>query len=268
MRRDFLTFSIGGDTLQATIDSSPAARKDVGLLIVSGGNEIRSGAFAGQAGLARSVADHGYPAFRFDRRGVGDSEGSNGEYRSSEPDIRAAIAAFRKAYPSLRRIVGFGNCDGAAALMLANGANCDALVLANPWTFDVGNESAVPAAAARKRYAEKLTNPSEWMRILKGKVAIRAIRDALKSSVTHSEPMSGLAQELHEVMQGFNGHKRYLVAGRDRTGLAFKSIWPERGDLHVCAAADHAFSAPEDTAWLTGQILSALHEEARELDVG
>ncbi len=55
-----------------TLDDAPGT---TGLLIVSGGNEVRAGAFAGQARLAAEIAAAGHPVFRFDRRGVGDSTG-------------------------------------------------------------------------------------------------------------------------------------------------------------------------------------------------
>ena len=268
MSRTFLTFTVGEDVLHATLDAPFNAARDVGLLIVSGGNEIRSGAFAGQSSMARHVADHGYPAFRFDRRGIGDSEGENGEFRSTTPDIAAAVTAFRTACPALRRIVAFGNCDGAASLMLAQGAGCDALVLANPWTFDEGNEDSVPAEAVRRRYLEKLANPREWKRLLSGKVSISGALGSLKGSIAKSEPISALGQELLNGLADYTGEYRCLVAGRDRTGLAFKGMWPQQDRIAVCPTADHAFSGADETTWLEEKLLSTLDEQARQLDMG
>ena len=74
MSRLHLTFNCEGSTLAATLDTAPLT---TGLLLVSGGNEIRSGAFRGQARLAQTIAKRGFPVFRYDRRGVGDSEGEN-----------------------------------------------------------------------------------------------------------------------------------------------------------------------------------------------
>src|SRR5690606_19559812 len=131
-RRHF-SFPCEGEVLAATLDEGA---EPAGLLIVTGGNETRAGAFSGMAELAARGAAAGHPVLRFDRRGTGDSTGGNRGFRGSGPDIAAAVAAFRAEAPGLRRIVGFGNCDAASALMLAGGAGCDGLVLANPWTFE------------------------------------------------------------------------------------------------------------------------------------
>ena len=70
--RKLIAFPCAGETLIGTLDAAPGR---VGLLIVAGGNEIRCGAHRGMALLAAEVAARGYPAFRYDRRGIGDSTG-------------------------------------------------------------------------------------------------------------------------------------------------------------------------------------------------
>ena len=120
---------------------------------MSGGNEVRAGAFNGASRLAGEIAAKGFPVFRFDRRGVGDSEGENRGYRKSRKDIAAALLAFRALAPQVERVVAFGNCDAATALMLASGAECDALVLSNPWAIDDETDTTPSPAAIRSRYA-------------------------------------------------------------------------------------------------------------------
>ncbi|MFM2371153.1 MAG: hypothetical protein RIS85_875, partial [Pseudomonadota bacterium] len=169
MNRRHVTFACEGETLVGTLDIA-AASGQTGVLIVSGGNELRSGAWSGQAQLAARLADAGFPVFRYDRRGVGDSDGENPTFRHSAPDIAAALATFRTIAPHVSRVVAFGNCDAAAALMLfATDLALDGLVLANPWTID-GEEApqAMPASAIRSRYLGKLTNPREVWRLLSG----------------------------------------------------------------------------------------------------
>ena len=114
MRR-LIAFPCAGDTLIGTLDAAPGT---TGLLIVSGGNEIRCGSHRGMALLAQSMSAAGHPVFRFDRRGVGDSSGDNAGFLGSADDIAAAAATFRAEMPGMRRLVGFGLCDGATALAL------------------------------------------------------------------------------------------------------------------------------------------------------
>src|SRR3546814_4244132 len=70
------------------------------------------------------------------------SEGANGGFESSGPDIVAAIAAFREAAPHVARVIGFGNCDAASALLLHQPLALDGLIVANPWTYDSNAEEA------------------------------------------------------------------------------------------------------------------------------
>ena len=166
MRR-LIAFQCAGETLIGTLDPATGA---TGLLIVSGGNELRSGAHRGMTMLAARLAAAGVPVLRFDRRGVGDSSGENGGFRAAADDIAAAAAALRREQPQVTRSVGFGNCDAATALTLfGRAAGIDALVLANPWVIEP-TDDLPPAAAIRARYAARLRDPAEWRRLLGGGV--------------------------------------------------------------------------------------------------
>jgi exosortase A-associated hydrolase 1 len=255
MTRRHLTFACEGETLVGTLDE---AAGDAGLLLVSGGNEIRAGAFTGQAQLAARIAAAGYPVFRYDRRGIGDSTGENGGFRESGPDIAAALAAFKVNRPRLKRAVAFGNCDAASALMLSAGAGCDALVLANPWTIE-HDDGAPPPAAIRARYADKLRDPKELIRLATGKVSLRKLAGGLMRAVSPAPPPTTLAQEIRAGLDAFDGAASLLVAERDRTGQAFLASWASDDErLKRCPGASHAFVEPAARDWLFGQILAAL----------
>jgi exosortase A-associated hydrolase 1 len=258
MSRRHLTFACGTDTLVGTLDEADGA---AGLLLVSGGSEIRSGAFAGQAQLTAQLAARGHPVLRYDRRGIGDSGGADPGFRDSAPDIAAALAAFRREAPHLSRVVTFGNCDAASALMLAEGAGCDGLVLANPWTFDSDDNAAPPPAAIRARYAAKLKNPHELMRFATGKVSLRKLVTGIAQAARPAAPASTLAQEIEQGLARFAGPVRILIAERDRTGQAFLAAW-NTGDTRIqrCEGANHAFAEPHAREWLLAQLLDALSE--------
>jgi exosortase A-associated hydrolase 1 len=263
MSRLHLDFGCGSLKLGGSLDTAPGT---TGLLIVSGGNEIRSGAFSGQAQLAARIARAGFPVFRFDRRGIGDSEGENRGFRSSTGDIAAALEAFRAICPQLKRVFAWGNCDAAAALMLAQGAGCDGLILSNPWTIEEGERAgdaaghgAPPPAAIRSRYAAKLKNPREVARLLSGGVDLRKLAGGVLRSLRPAPAPSSLAQDMQAGLADFVGHVRILLAGADRTAQMFESAWDPRDPrIHRCQGAGHAFVEPEHRDWLDAQILAAL----------
>lgn len=255
MSRRHLAFPCDGDTLFGTLDDAAGT---TGLLLVSGGNEIRSGAFSGQAQLAARIATAGFPVFRFDRRGIGDSSGENRGFRDSGEDIAAALAAFRRECPSMARVVGFGNCDAASALMLGAGLDCDALVLANPWTIE-HDDGAPPPAAIRERYAAKLRDPKELVRLATGKVSLRKLAGGVGRALRPALPPTSLAQDIADGLARFGGPAAILLAERDRTAQAFLSTW-DPGDRRLarCAGGSHAFVEPDAREWLFARIIEAL----------
>lgn len=257
MTRRHLTFDCDGARLVGTLDGGNA---QTGLLLVTGGNEIRSGAFAGQAQLAARIAKEGFPVFRFDRRGTGDSEGFNGEFRSSGPDIAAALTAFRTECPQLTRIIGMGNCDAASALMLAGGAGMDGLVLSNPWTYEDGEEdSQPPPDAVRDHYRRRLADPAAIKRLLTGQVSIGKLARSLMDALRPAPPPSSLAQDMAAGIETFAGPVTFLVAERDRTGQAFLTTC-RKGDrrIRTCPGATHAYVEPHARDWLADQVLEML----------
>lgn len=255
MSRRHLTFECEGARLCGTLDEGTA---QTGLLLVSGGNEIRSGAWNGQAQFAARIAAEGYPVFRFDRRGVGDSEGANGEFRSSGPDIAAALSAFRGQCPKMHRVIGFGNCDAASALMLAEGAGLDGLLLSNPWTIE--DDDAAPAPeAVRDHYRRRLADPASIKRLLTGKVSLGKLFGSIKDALKPAPPPSSLAQEISAGIESFDGPVLLLVADRDRTGQMFLSAWPKDDPrIRRCPDATHSYVEEHARDWLEGQVLELL----------
>lgn len=261
-----IDFECAGDRLVGTLDD---AEGTTGLLIVSGGNEIRSGAYAGQAAMARHFASLGYPVFRYDRRGVGDSEGVNGGFESSADDLAAAVAAFRNAAPPVERIVAFGNCDAATALALFHsGFIVDGLVLANPWIIETaatGDDAPTPpsAAAIRARYWARLKNPRSLIDLLSGKIDFGKMASGLKKAAQKQEP-SGLAQRLATALSGIHRPVHILIATRDTTALAFMASFKiglfdavrnaDNITLESCDTASHSFADARSKAWLYQQI--------------
>jgi exosortase A-associated hydrolase 1 len=255
MSRLHLTFECVDTVLAGTLDTAAGAS---GLLLVTGGNEVRSGAFSGQAALAARIAAAGFPVFRFDRRGVGDSGGENKGFRKSVRDIECALAAFRVIAPQVNHVVGFGNCDAASALMLAKGADCDALVLSNPWTIE-NDDAAPPPAAVRARYAEKLRNPREVARLLTGGVDIGKLARGLVHAGRRNAPRTTLAGEMATGIADFPGRVRILLAGADRTAQAFAAnLQADDPRVARCEGAGHSWGEPHASEFLERNLLEIL----------
>lgn len=252
--RDVITFPCEGDTLVGTLDD---ARGTTGVLIVSGGNEIRCGAHRGMALLAAELAAGGVPVFRFDRRGIGDSEGANHGYAESAPDIAAAVRTFRMLCPHLTRVVGFGNCDAATALALFHReAGVDALVLANPWVGDEADELP-PASAIRSHYASRLKDPRQWLRAVTGGINIgKAIKGLRKASAKPSESDNPIAARMAVAM--VDTKRTILLAARDNTAVRFAEAWVEPNEIQRLDTDSHSFARPGDSAWLRDRIREAL----------
>lgn len=262
--RHQLSFACEGAALAATLDEAPGT---TGLLIVSGGNEIRSGAHRGMVTLAARIAAAGHPVFRFDRRGIGDSEGENSGFTGSASDIAAAIAAFREAAPQLARIVAFGNCDAASALLLHQPLPLDALILANPWTYEAeaetdGEPALPPAAAIRARYLARLADPKSLLRLLRGEVDLAKLRRGLSAlgQRTAAPPPDSLAARIEGAVTRLTIPATILLATGDRTAQAFVANCPAALDrlpaLHL-ASGSHSF-AGADADWLAARILAIL----------
>ncbi|PNB47553.1 hydrolase 1, exosortase A system-associated, partial [Pseudomonas sp. FW305-130] len=95
----------------------------------------------------------------------------------------------------------FGNCDAATALALFGAeAGIETLILANPWLMEQG-DALPPAAAISARYAAKLKNPREWLRLLQGQVNLKNLFKGL-NKVFHNGPKGStpLATELLDAL--------------------------------------------------------------------
>jgi exosortase A-associated hydrolase 1 len=221
--RTLITFPCGESTLGGTFDDGP---RKTGLLMVTGGTEIRVGAHGGMARLAAEVAGVGFPTLRYDRRGVGDSDGEDPGYAQSAPDIMAGVREFRRRRPDVTRIIGCGLCDGATALALHHrSAGLDGLILANPWTVEP-EQGLPPPAAIKKRYAQRLLSVGGWKRLLTGKIDYRAaVRGVVSLARSADRTLSAaVASELSSTDVPI----ALILATGDATAIAFEREWEGR----------------------------------------
>jgi uncharacterized protein len=258
-----VVFECGGDELVG-IASVPDAAQTLGVLIIVGGPQYRVGSHRMFVLLARALAEHGYPAFRFDYRGMGDSSGARRSFESVHEDIARAVAAFRAEAPQVKHLVLWGLCDAASAALISVGRLDDVagLVLANPWAR---SEQSHSQAIVRHYYANRLLERGFWRRLLTGGVDIRralgefAARaaGALRTAVPPGEQVrESFRDRMLQGWQSFQGRRLVILSGRDLTAREFEDLaatdarWSlARGDgrTSVCRidAADHTFSSAD-----------------------
>jgi exosortase A-associated hydrolase 1 len=261
MRR-LLSFGCDGAALGGSLDE---ASGKTGVLIVTGGTQTRIGSHRMFERLARDLAAAGHPCFRFDRRGVGDSEGEDPGFKGSGPDIAAAVSAFRAECPQIERVAGFGLCDGATALALLGAeAGIDRLVLANPW-FVEAEAGAPPPAAIKQHYRQQLMSIQGWKRLLSGSVSYgKIIKGILK--IARPAP-ANLAAEVAAALGTSPRPVRMVLASGDATAIAADHVWCSklftrvRGRSPSPARIDsdsHTFARAGDAEALLDAVLTAV----------
>ena len=271
MMRSFHAIACERETLAATLDSGDGK---TALLIVSGGNEIRSGAHGGMAQLASRIAEQGFTVLRYDRRGIGESSGQNSGFLGSAEDIAAAVR-FLKEEQSAQNIVAFGNCDAATALALFGpDAGIDGYVLANPWVIETSSapdtqEPTISSAAIRSRYWDRIKNPRTVLDLLSGKIDFGKLIKGLKQA-SRSEENSALSLRLRDALAELDQSTNILLAKRDTTARAFLAAWnsadfePIRKKASITVenldSASHSFADIPARNWLTGKILESLRQ--------
>lgn len=262
--RTLLSFDCEGAALGASLDS---AEGETGLLLVTGGTQTRIGSHRMYERLAEALARDGWPCFRFDRRGVGDSEGEDPDFRASGPDLAAAAAAFRREQPQLKRLIGLGLCDGASTLALhGRAAGLDGYILVNPW-FVEAEAGEPPAAAIKSRYKEQLLSLQGWKRLLSGSISYRKVLKGVRKIIA-SKP-SSLAGEIAASLQKARVPAQLVLATRDATAIAARAEWdsPAFGPVRKTSPEPltidsdaHTFSRPGDEAALLAAVKQALHK--------
>ena len=261
MRR-LLSFDCEGLALGASLDSADGA---TGLLFVTGGTQTRIGSHRMYERLAAALAHAGWPCFRYDRRGVGDSQGEDPDFKESGPDLAAAAAAFRREQPQLKRLIGFGLCDGASTLALhGRAARLDGYILANPWFVET--EAGEPAAAAIKsRYKDQLLSFNGWKRLLSGSISYRKLFKGLRK-IAASRP-STLAGEIAAELGKARVPAQLIRASRAGTAISAQAEWSSPGFKALresnpapmrIDSDSHTFSRPGDEMALLKAVTEAL----------
>lgn len=260
-----LSFTCAGKWLYGVL-SMPAQAAARGVLIVVGGPQVRTGSHRQFTLLARSLAQAGIPAMRFDYRGMGDSEGATRDFEQIQEDLQAAIDCFFAQVPALSEVVLWGLCDGAsaAALYAPRDPRVTGLALLNPW---VRTEDGAARATLKHYYRSRVLDPGLWKKIAAGRFDVRQatgsfvglVRSAFRGPAPAAQQDSGggsLPERMHAALRQFQGRILVMLSGADLTAQEFAGLpsaspdWEQllggvRITRHTLPGADHTCSRRE-----------------------
>jgi len=263
MKEHAISFKCGNENLIGILHQ-PGSDVTTGVLIIVGGPQYRVGSHRQFVLLARDLAALNFPVFRFDYRGMGDSEGDLRDFEKIELDIKAAIDAFIETCPKLTNIIIWGLCDAAsAALFYAyTDERVKGLVLLNPW---VRTETGEAKAYMKHYYLSRLTNPDLWRKIISGKFSLTAslvsFLSIFKKVIFGSSKTGGSAkaQSLFDQnsplpdrlligLTRFQGNVLFILSGDDLTAAEFKDATKESEDWKKILSEDRISTYELDEA--------------------
>lgn len=250
------------------IATKPAHHENVGILIIVGGPQYRAGSHRQFTLLARRLANEGVASFRFDYRGMGDSEGEPRNFEYINEDIRAAIDQFQNLCPWVSRIILWGLCDAASAAMLyaQHDNRVIAQILLNPW---VHTEEGAAKVRLKSYYLSRFFQTSFWKKLLMGEIKpfksitelIRTAKTA-KSISTHAQHKtkhtiysnSTYIDRMLSGIKSYKGHTLVILSSDDYVAQEFtalttsnrtwaKALKSERISIVKVENANHTFSS-------------------------
>lgn len=247
------------------IATYPQQTIHTGILIIVGGPQYRAGSHRQFTLLSRHLADSNIASFRFDYRGMGDSEGARQSFTSIKDDITAAIDCFIKNNPTITSVIIWGLCDAASAALLY--ANFDprvkGLILLNPWT-------QMDELSAKVRFSHyyfpRLLTGAFWRKLLSREIelstALREFLDSIKrarkfySRGDKNSSTYNLVDNMLSELNGFKGPVLFILSGNDFTAQEFMTLtstdqrWhdathSDKREIKTLEEASHTFSKKE-----------------------
>lgn len=270
VQENAVTFPCRDETLLG-IAHLPERPRDLGIVFVSGAPQYRVGSHRLFVTLGRELSKSGFPVFRFDLRGIGDSSGPQGSFEDLRDDLMAALAAFKQAAPNVNRVVLLGLCDGASAILLDGIAlkGVEGIVLLNPWAPIA---EGLSKAMLRSYYVSRLRNWRSWPAALKGLSRRNSPIAPSPESKGRPEQETAIAPEIPpfipkmlENWLGFSGNSLLVLSQDDVTAAGFDAVvddligWrnlrkPGRVRRVTIKGADHTFSSSRTRDALVKQV--------------
>ncbi len=272
-------FACQGEELVGIL-GRPAAPRALGVVIVVGGPQYRTGSHRQFTLLARHLLQEGFAVLRFDCRGMGDSGGEFPGFEHISADIAAAVDTLCEHIPAVRRVVLWGLCDGASAALLYAGSDSRiaGLALVNPW---VRSEAGLARAYLRHYYLDRLLSRDFWRKLLSGRLRTGRVLGDLAGNVRRGaagapgDDDGDFVARMRGSLAAFTLPVLVLLSGQDITAAEFRVLaeTPAWQDLlarpsvtrRAIDSATHTFSSAawrNEAADITLQWLSGLRVPA------
>lgn len=265
----------------------PKRPRPLAVVIVVGGPQYRVGSHRHFVELARALAADGFATFRFDYRGMGDSEGEPPGFENAAPDIAAAMRMLRTAVPEVTGMALWGLCDAVPpiARAAATERRIRGVALLNPWAREGDSHESV---LLRHYYRRRLFQRDFWATLLRGRTRFADLPRLVLGQVRRrwrnadrpgdATPGDSLAGRTIRDLRRFRGRILLVMSGQDITAREFDQEadkvagWSRlaasaRLERHDLTDADHTFSDPEtktDLTRLTRQWLTEVEAQMRE----
>ena len=265
-REEALLFDCHGETLVGILARPEQSETRTAVIVIVGGPQYRVGSHRQFVELSRTLASAGVTCFRFDYRGMGDSEGDSRDFSDVNDDVGAAIDALLESCPDLEDVVLWGLCDGASAAAFYAGTDTrvSGLVLLNPWVHTEQSEARV---YLKYYYLRRITSAAFWRKLFSGEFSVvQAVTDGWrllnKAVGRESSPKAlspnqqlSLPERLRVCLGMRNVKTLFLLSGKDYVATEFEDLcksdgkWSpiiESATTHRFPDADHTFSDPRD----------------------
>ncbi len=232
-----LQFSANGKRLFGILHFPDAVQTDRAVLMVIGGPQTRIASHRMYVQLARFLCEHGLAVLRFDYEGMGDSHGAFVGFEYAGESIRAAVDVLYREIPSLKDLVLWSLCDGAAASIFyapTDRERIAAMILANPY---VHTEEGEAQTILKHYYVRRFFEKSFWKKVFSFRFSIwdslRSLAE-LFATVFHGKKKQNATDKIAQqgslpqrVLRGILMFKKpitFLISTNDLTGLEFRDL--------------------------------------------
>lgn len=267
MNEHFLRFTSGKNELGAVLHQ---AQGETGVLLIVGGPQYRVGSHRQFVKLSRYLATQNIASLRLDTAGMGDSSGEKASFYQQSEDIRTAIEQFMAACPHIRKLVLWGLCDAASAILMQLNQpdpRITGVVLLNPWVRQVQSHAQT---MLKHYYLQRLFSRQFWHKLLRGGLqfgnSLRGLKQTLAASKQKNAASTANtlnAQSYNEqnyvnaMLSGWQQfHQPVLVitSGNDLTAQEFLQLCQQHPDWQTqlkqaqhqhIADATHTFSSQQ-----------------------